>query len=110
MKSYIMLISLVLLACGGISVFSSDTNDAPDPEVLKHYLELCQAGCQQLEKLTEEVDGKSPCLQARDHEGMDCVEYCVHKMQVDSNTDPECWKELKACDDFEEQCHFGELY
>ena len=110
MKNYVFLIALTLLACGGISVFSSETRTSEDQSILDSYRIQCKTGCKHLETLADEADGDKPCLQARDHDGMDCVEYCVFKMQTDSNTDPVCWTKLKTCAGFEEQCHFGELY
>jgi len=104
----VLFVLLALLACGGATIGS-----APDPEsqrILDEYRIKCKAGCGQLESLPEESDGETPCNQAREHDGMDCVDYCVHKMQTDSLTDPACWTKLEACADFEEKCHFGELY
>lgn len=103
-----MLVLLALLACGGATIGS-----APDPEsqrILDEYRVKCKNGCKHLESLTEEADGEKPCLQAREHDGKDCEEYCVYKMQKDSLTDPECWTKLESCADFEEKCHFGEVY
>jgi len=106
--STIALVVIALLACGGVAV-----GNAPDPEhqrILDEYRVKCKAGCKQLESLVEEADGETPCNQAREHDGMDCVDYCVYKMQNDSLTDPMCWRKLEACADFEEKCHFGEVY
>jgi hypothetical protein len=100
---------MALLACGGVTHL--EPSDSPtDARILDEYRVKCKSGCHRLESLVEETDGQKPCLQAREHNGMDCVEYCVYKMETDSSTNPDCWKNLKTCGDFEEQCHFGEIY
>ena len=109
MRNAASIVLLVLLACGGVSVGTAP--DSPENDrILDEYRMKCKAGCKRLESLVEEADGEKPCNQARDHQGKDCVDYCVYKMQDDSSTDPNCWKKLKACADFEEKCHFGDVY
>jgi hypothetical protein len=109
MKHAILAVVVALLACGGVTIGATDSSPGVPRETLDEYTVKCKTGCKRLEELTD-YDGDKPCVQARDHNGQDCVEYCVHKMQSDFSTNPECWRELDSCDDFEEKCHLGDTY
>jgi hypothetical protein len=100
---------IALLACGGITTMEPNDTAGVSQETLDEYRIKCKAGCQSLMEL-EDHDGEKPCEQAREHDGLVCEDYCVRKMQKDSYTDPDCWKELESCSEFEERCHFGEMY
>jgi hypothetical protein len=109
MRNATSVVFAALLACGGVSTMEP-SNSPENGRILDEYRIKCKAGCKQLESLVEEADGEKPCNQARDHHGQNCVDYCVYKMETDSSTDPDCWTKLEACADFEEQCHFGDVY
>ncbi len=88
---------------------SSNNIKSKDDISFSQYLPECSAGCSHLASL-KEVDGELGCTQSRSN-GDECKIICAKKKASGvKNIDPKCWQTLTSCNDFEEQCNFGELY
>lgn len=92
-----------------ISCTSGNINSENDKN-FSQYLPECTAGCLHLASLKDEFDDELGCTQGRSA-GEECKILCAKKMASgNKNVSPKCWITLKSCNDFEEQCNFGELY
>ncbi len=91
------------ISCSSGDIKSENNNK------FSQYLPECADGCSYLSTL-KEVDGEIGCKQGR-WAGEECKIICAKKLASGNKiVNPKCWKTLQSCNDFEEQCNFGELY
>ncbi len=103
-----LIITLFFIGCQ-----SSTKKKAELRRISAHHLHIgvCNIGCAHLATLVEEGDDQQVCREGRPYWNMTCVEVCSYKLDGgDQIIDPLCWSTLTKCDDFEEQCNFGEVY